>query len=591
MIFIREYLFISPKYEIEQISYTTGENDMRILINRKAVSTLILIILLLCFMVFGALISYLWVMANYYNMPENTTLLIVTDVAFPVNNATYFNVTILNPSNSVSDVNITAIQLSAEERSEVYNVTTTEPPEQLPFLIRRGTTQTFKCVKNWGNFAGETVRIEPVAGNVSTKSFSYTTPKVKLNLTPNFDVTESIESFNLTVENSAESVINLTISEVMMFGLAINTTPMLPYILSPNQTKIFRCERNWEDLRGINATINVRTEEGYEATYATNELPGAILYIGEIKFDYADTSYFNLTISSSEQSTATAILDKVDLTLPDNTTMTVNTSPPLNITNIYVDINQSLTIKCFWNWNEQRNKTIIVTVYTKQGFTLPTKTETTPLTVVWDITDVKFDLDYTEHFSVNVTNMPCSLNEINITSVLLNENVTIMDPPFGVLTNGTQVMFNCSLPWGQLIGENVTVTVLTEDGLNISRIIAISSVGLKMLDKPTTGELLVPDLNITVQYVNITVWNSNNSLNDVTITKIVFETENKTYEIDDTLTYPKLSPDGYVLKTGENVTIICLWNWSLQLDLLLKVTIYTAEGFQVSDTWNAPFTP
>jgi hypothetical protein len=140
-----------------------------------------------------------------------------------------------------------------------------------------------------------------------------------------------------------------------------------------------------------------------------------------------------------------------------------------------------------------------------------------------------------------------------------------------------------------LIGKNVNVTVLTEDGSNVSKIIAISSVGLKMLGKPVISELPVPELNITIPYVNITIWNSNNSLQNVTVTRITFETENSTYEIDGSLTYPQLVPNGYVLKAGENATVVCLWNWGSFLSFRLKVTIYTAEGYEVSETWYSPF--
>ena len=557
---------------------------MHVLINKKAMSTLILIILLLCSMIFGALISYLWVMGNYYNMPENTTMLIVTDAAFPVNNATYFNVTILNPSNSISDVNITAIRLSVEEKNETYKIITTEPSGQIPFLIRRGTRQSFKCITNWSNVAGETVKIEPVAANVSTKSYSYTTPNVKLKLTPNFDVTKSVEYFNLTIENSAELDMNLTISQVTIFDSAINTTPTLPFVLSPNQTETFRCGRNWEDLMGVNATIKVRTEEGYESVYTTKELLGAVLYVSEIKFDYEDTSYFNLTISNSEQSTANATLDKVNLTLADNTTITLNTSPPLDL----IPMNQSLTIQCYWDWSQRRNETITVSVHTKEGFTVPTKTESTPAAVVWNITDVKFDLYYTDYFLVNVTNMPCSLNEINVTGILLDGNATVMDPSYAVLTNGTHpVSFNCSLPWGSLIGKNANITVLIEDGSNISRVVAISSVGLKLQgdDKLIYGDLIDQNTTISIPYVNITISNSINSLQNVNITKIVFEALNKTYEIDGSLTHPELIPSGYNLAIGENLTIVCPWNRFLYAPEPLTeiiVTVYTAEGFQVS---------
>jgi len=553
-------------------------------LNKKAVSTLTLIILVLCSAVFGAFISYMWVMANYYNMPENTTLLIVRDAVFPVYDARYFNVTILNPSNSALDVNITAIRLSVDGKTDVYDITapTTEPP--LPFLIRRGTEQTFKCKRNWSDFAGETVKIEPVAANASTKSYSYATPKVRLKLTPNFDASQSIEYFDLTIENSEESIINLTISEITLFGMSINenVTPSLPYVLSPSQKEIFRCNWNWENYRNIK--ITVKTVEGYESIYVKDELPGAFLYIDEVKFDYTDTTYFNLTISSSEDSTVTAIINRVNLTLPDEITITLNTTPPLDILPIPISPNQSLTVKCHWNWDTYRNEPITVRIYTKQGFTVPTKTVITPPAIVWNITDVKFDLDSTEQFLVNITNMPCSQN-ITISQIKFNETEIIFEPQ--MIPIGEQVTFNCTFDWKNFIGLNVNITVLTEDELSFSRIVKIPSVGLKLLgDNFVFGDLRDLYVNVTIPYVNITVSNSVNSLQNVTITRIILETENKTYEIDNTLTYPKLAPSGYTLGIGENITIICLWDWTLYLGPNpIKVTVCTEEGFQVSRTW------
>lgn len=584
MVSSREHLFISEEYEIKQNPHEQG-NSMRIISDVRAVSTFILIILILCSAVLGALISYMLVMSSYYNMPENTTLLIVEDVAFPILDFTYFNVTILNPSNSASDVNITAIRLSVEGTDEIHDVTTTEP-EPLPFLITIGTRLTFKCKENWSNFAGETVRIEPVAENASTKSYLYTTPKVKLILKPNFEDFESVEYFNLTIENSAESIINLTISKIEVPGNSINVTPSLPYILSPSQTEMFRCDWNWESLRGQNVTITVKTAEGYETTYTTSKLLGVALYIPEVRFDYTDVTYFNLTISSSEDSTTTATIDRINLTLQDGTPVNINeTFPPIGIPSIFNSVppNQSRTFKCFWNWSEHRNETIAINAYTLEGFTIPSKTTNIPPTVVWNVTDVKFDLDDVKYFSVNVTNTPCSLHEINVTKILFDGNLTITDPPFAVLSSGEQITFNCTFDWKKFIGENITITVLTQDGLSVSKLITIPRVGLKLLDKPAISELIF-------SYINITISNSNNSLQNVTITKIIFETGNATYEIDGALTYPKLAPDGYVLEIGEKVTVVCLWNLEY-IGVSLKVTVYTAEGFQVSRTWYPPFNP
>jgi len=564
---------------------------MNLLTNKKAVSTIILIILILCSAVFGALMSYLWVMGNYYNMPD-TTLLIVTNAVFPgppAINLTYFNVTILNPSNSISDVNITAFRLNVEGKNEVYNITATDP-EPLPFLLRRGTEHTFKCKQNWSKFAGETVRIEPVAANTSTKSYLYTTPRVKLKLIANFDVTKSVEYFNLTIENS-ESIINITLSEIMLFGASINenVTPSLPYVLPPNQSQIFRCDWNWESLRKQNATITVKSSEGYEIVYTTNELLGATLYIQEVKFDYTDVTYFNLTINNSEDSTASATINRINLTLQDGTKVVINeTFPPIRVPSAFnlIPSNQSRTFKCFWNWTQYRNETLTVDAYALEGFTIPNKTTQIPPAVVWNITEIRFDLDDMKHFLVNVTNMPCSLHEINVTKILLDKNETIIDPPVTIQPRKQKVI-NCTLPWKDWINKTATINVFTENSLNVSKITKIPPVGLKLLgDEFVFGDLRDQYTNRTIPYVNVTISNSINSLQNATITKIIFETQNGTYEIDTTLTYPQLAPSGYILIIGENITITCPWNWGLYLwPYPIKVTVYTSEGFQVSRTW------
>ncbi|MDH5788225.1 MAG: hypothetical protein OEZ40_08045 [Candidatus Bathyarchaeota archaeon] len=554
-----------------------------------------MIILILCSIVFGALISYLWVMANYYNMPEGTTLLVVKDAVFPAHNATYFNVTILNPSNSVSDANISAIRLSVDEKTDVYNITTADPT--IPFVVKRGTEQAFKCEQNWGNLAGETVIVEPIPVDAATKNYSYTTPKVTLpkvemKLTPDFDISTTIEYFNLTIENSGESVINLTLLEVSIFGFAMNTTPAFPYVLPPGQHRNFRCERDWQNLMGGDVTINVRTEEGYEASYTTDVLPGVFLYIGNIRFDYTETSYFNLTVISTEESTSDATLNKINLTLRDDLPITLSTVYPSNISAVPITLlrNQSVVIKCLWDWSIYRGEIITVEIYTLQGIISPAYTAVTPPSIVWNITDVKFDLDYTEYFLVNVTNMPCSLNEINITMILLENNVTSMDPPSATLTNGMQAMFNCTFDWKALRGQNIIVKVQTQDGVNVSRAVTLPSVQLKLLDDNFVfGDLHNVETNVTIPYVNVTVSNSVNSVQNLTITKIIIETYNETYLIDNTLTYPKLAPSGYTITVGENTTILCISDYERYLaSNEIKVTVYTSEGIQTSRTYVLP---
>jgi hypothetical protein len=91
---------------------------------------------------------------------------------------------------------------------------------------------------------------------------------------------------------------------------------------------------------------------------------------------------------------------------------------------------------------------------------------------------------------------------------------------------------------------------------------------------------------IPTLYVNVTVKNSNNSLTSATITRIVFESANKEYEIDGNLTNPSFLPKAYVLSVNDTVTFICQWNWVRYMGATLKVTVYTAEGATASKTWS-----
>ncbi len=556
---------------------------MRIIKQQKAVSTLVLILLILASLVIGAFLSYLWVMASFYNMPKYSTLLAVENVNFPQDNFTYFNVEVLNPSNSVSDANITAFRINLEELNQTFTVETADPT--LPFLMKRGTRQNFKCQKNWSSIAGENVTIEPISENASIKSSVHSAPKAKLKLTPSFNASKTVENFTMTVDAS-ESNVTLTVSQIKMFTETLNVTPSLPRTMEPNSTIVFTCSNNWESRKGQNVTFTLKTVEGYETSIRSDTLPLALLYIEEIKFDYDDTSYFNLTIRNSETSDTNVALNRINITTSSETITLLQTDPPLSPLPTPIPPNTTLAIKCMWNWTTYRNSSLTVEAYTKQGFVISSTTVKTPPSNVWNMTDVSFDLDNTGYFSLKLMSMPCSLGDVTIATVQLNDqNVTSFSP--SVIPRNSEMVINCTLDWKNLRGNSATVTVIMSDGSGKSRAISIPSATLKLL-----GEILVygnlTDNNITIPYVNITVLNSANSIRNLAINRITIETGNKTYEIDDMLTYPKLAPNGYTLTIGQNVTITCLWDYSVVGTNSVKVTVYTSEGIQTSRTWFPP---
>jgi hypothetical protein len=558
----------------------------------KAVSTLLLILLLLCSAIFGGLVSYLWVMSSYYNMPEDSTLLIVENVDFSQTDFTHFNVTVLNPSNSVSDANITLLLLRIETTNEVYFINESEPEIGNGFLLKKGTRQTFKCIENWSNFTGEVVRIEPIAVNASTRSSPLATPYAKLVITPDFDPYASVQYFNLTVENSAESVTNLTVSELQISGEAMNVTPTLPLALSPGQTQPFQCYQNWENLRGQNVTVTVKTQEGYETTNETQGILGAAPYVGDVEFDYADTTYFNITIRNSEDATIPAIISGADVVFQNGTVYPLSVRPPpiLNTASSSISPNKSITFICNWNWTQYRNEEITVRAYSMGDFTVSNMTTTTPPSIVWNMTSVSFDLDDLGHFLVDVANTPCSLGGVNITTIELDDQNTTLQPPFAFLAPDEHATFSCAINWTNLIGQSINVTVFTADGTSVSTVVTIPLAQLKLLGDSVRahifGKLQGTTINTTTPYVNVTVSNSMNSLLNVTISRIVLEAGNVTQDLAESILYPKVTSGIYGVNAGESVTFVCYSDYTKYLTSdTIKITVYTTEGLQVSRTW------
>lgn len=520
-------------------------------------------------------------MTGFYNMPTNPSFLSVENVVFSQDDFNYFNVTVLNPSNSVSDLNITGFQLIVESQNETFSVGTAEPA--LPFVLGIGAKQDFKCLRNWSDFAGETVIVEPlVDGTASTRSLPYVTPLVKL-LVSGFSTAEDVGHFNMTVQNFLGSAINLTLTDITVLSTKVNSTsPSLPTVLSVGQQQVFRCDYSWADQEGLNLTITVHTDVGYEQVYETGTIQSAVLGIDNVYFDNADASYFNITVISPPPptSTAAATLSGVNVTLADNTTLALQTVPTLNGSLISVPPNGTQSLRCLWNWSAHRSEQIVVQAFTKQGFTVVSDTATTPAAVIWSVGNVQFDLADLEHFWVNVTNAPVSLGEINITEVDFNQNRTSVIPVIVAPTNSSVVV--CGFNWTSFVGANVTVTVHAVYGQNETTI--SQTIALPYLKVASASFSNFPAGN---PYVNVTVFDSQYSPLSANITQISVTTDSGTSLIDGTLAVPRIGSNGYLLSIGSEVTFVCPWDWNPYFGQNVTFTVQTAKGtfsgtFQVS---------
>jgi hypothetical protein len=510
-------------------------------------------------------------MANYYMEPENMVDLVITSVDFPVNHADYFFVTVMNPTHSVSGTNITEIYFTVEGNDTKYSVSHTYP-EELPITLDKGTTKTIKCDRNWGEFAGKIITVHVLATNASGATYSFETEFVKLYVQADFNATESIEYFNLTVKNDAQSKINLTITEVDLdYQPVTNMSIELPIVVTINDSIELQCYYDWQGYP--KPTVRVKTLEGYTFEIE-KEIPStAIIVVTNVTFSETNTTELSVTLWNSPDSET--LIDVVNITLTDdegNETKIGIFDPPVR-----VDKNETVTLNCVWNWTEYRDRNVTIKAYTKQGFRAVSKTVKTPSPVVLKITALDFNLTDTESFSVTVQNMPCSIQDANITNftIFYNNNFTeingtaaIPNLPHILAVRENQT-FNCTFNWTSYKGLTINVTVYTEEGFN------------------ATYSLTLPNVLLTVDF------DSGKSTNYFTIT-----IQNKAYltinvteiYVNDTLinasiTYPALP---VTIENNESITIVCPFEWQSLSGKEVTIIVKTENGFDITTTLVVP---
>ena len=538
------------------------------LVNKKAVSTIILVILILCSVVFGAFLSYMWVMANFYLEPE-TVDLVITQVDFPVDHADYFYVTVMNPSHSSSGTNITEIYFTVEGDNKLYTVTSTYP-EELPIHFEKGTSKTIRCDENWGEFAGKAIVVHVSATGGSGAAASAETKFVKLELETKVNATISCKQFNITITNNEYSALNLTLTKIYINMMPIENVSRLPddqnvtfpINLFKGTSVSLRCLYNWNTFK--NPTIRVETSEGYYAEASTSAAASVLLLTTDAVFNETKTDELDITVFNSEDSSTPVDISSIDLTYSDGTKYYINgslASPSLPHT---LQRNSTVTFRCAWSWRDYWDKNASITVYTRQGYTSVPKMVKTPPEIALKIM-ANFNLTDTEHFLLNVTNMPYSLKNVTVTQIKLNTNQTSFTPQ--TVPIGERKQFNCTFNWTAFRRNTVTVTV------NASNVIVFQNVTLPYM------YLKIINANFTTtengKNFNVTIKNIENSLQNTTITRIVVHFENETvFEVNGI---------EYIIEVGKNVTLTFSWDWSLCKNKEVTISVYTSEDLEFVD--------
>jgi len=451
----------------------------------SAVSGLSLLLLLLVAGVVGALFSYMFVMGYYvsigFRVPEKPSIAIV-DATFPAQNASLFDVTVLNPSSSPSSATIEWIAVTIEN-NVLYFMEGGKVTPPLPYRIEPGDLKVFRCLWDWSNHTDETIGVLVFMEEQGSGATVWAdTPFMRINVTDVLFNATYPTRFNVTVENQGEEYVNVTMITVTTEDgttlTVTEVTPDLPHTLLPEGPSVtFNCTYDWTDYRNRSLTVTVETLQGYRDHYPQVTPPPVNLTITDALFDPADTTFFNLTLRNSMPPSAHIEITNITVTVENETTQDIaGVSPNLPYV---LPPNTSENFTCFWNWTDYRNKTVTIAVHHLQGHPTSYPPLVTPPLVILNVTEAIFN---TDHFNVTVRSSERSTIPVNITSVVLKVEVE-----YGPVENITDVVTseNESLPYQLepdrsvilicrptclpcLRGETVTVTVYTKQGYTAS---------------------------------------------------------------------------------------------------------------------------
>ena len=356
----------------------------------RGISTISLIILLLASGIVGAVLSYLWT-AGYYvelglHVPENTTTIAITNMTFLAENSAYFRVTVMNPTYSEGDAEISGIALVG---TEVGFALANDTDPSLPFSLKKGESMAFRCDVNWGDLAGEEVNVAVFIRDGSGAVSSYQTEFVKLEITNlAYDSSVTIEQFNMTIRNYSDipldvSKVIMGVDEIPQNEISVDDQSItFPYRIPQNESRVLVCNwKLWDSETGIGALgtttkITAETSQGYRAVIWEAFSDPVSLALSNVTFPTTNATQF--TLSNYPQSPHGVNLSEVTVTV-DTQTFTV-AAENMNATGFFLPKDSNVTILCEdlgFNWETWKGQTITIRVYTTQGF-LVKKEEVVP---------------------------------------------------------------------------------------------------------------------------------------------------------------------------------------------------------------------
>lgn len=350
----------------------------------------------------------------------------------------------------------------------------------LPAVIANGTYVHFNCTGSWRNLMETTLTVSTEEGYVFSQELEL--PKVYTTIQNVIFNEDDIHHFNVPVFNSAESAKYVNVTKIV--GTLENGTTIernYPSVgIAANSTGTFTFDWNWKEYRGKRINVTAFFLQDFETDTFTETTPPPIIFtVSNEKevFDLKDKTHFNITLQNHPSSIEAVNITKIVVKETGEIINGTKANPKLPSDPI--EPGQSITFYCnVTDWTEHAGKNLTLIIH---AITEPLEKYTFNFTLTLPMAELNItrvihtEIAETKYLNITIENLNYSVWNLTISKVMITlpnqtepleqqfpENLIILKP------NESAVLL-CLCSWeAEHLGENITVTVVTKEGVEAS---------------------------------------------------------------------------------------------------------------------------
>jgi len=386
-----------------------------------------------------------------------------------------FNITIRNDVNSETNLTINEI-MAGGIGSMKDDVSPT-----LPIVITSGESVHFACNGSWNNLMTTALTVSTEEGYVFYQELEL--PKVYTTIQNVIFNEDDIHHFNVTAFNSAESANYVNVTKIA--GTLENGTTIernyLSVGIAPNSTGTFTFDWNWKEYRGKKINVTAFFLQDFKTDTFTVTTPPPVIFtvLNEKEvFDLKDKTHFNITLRNHLSSIAAVNITKIVVKETGEVINGTKANPKLPSDSIEPG-QDPIAFHCnVTDWTEYAGKNLTLIIHaineTSEKYTF-NFTFTLPMGELNITRVIHTMIGETKYLNITVENLNYSVWNLTISKVIITlpnqtesleqqfpENLIILKP------NESAVLL-CVCNWEEEhLGENITVTVVTKEGIEAS---------------------------------------------------------------------------------------------------------------------------